>query len=230
MNKIFKCFTINTSIGIVTLYNSIVSIIDFLFLIISLVLLTDGKANLGDIAGIIILIFAIIALPCIVCGICYIWSLFHIQNNLKMARFFGVCNFVMMLFTFLIIATNVDKEKEIERPGLMAFFMILNVLSIVSVIFLCTMNCGYERETQREQTRITRALHNEPAMRQITYPVQHRQDNLQSYVYPIEMEKVEHVIVDIENPQVIYKTEPILPSAPVLSPSMESMEGRPTLR
>ena len=99
--------TINLSIGVITIYNSVISIVDFIALVLSIALLTDGKTDIGDIAGVIILIFAAIALPCIICGICYIWSLLHIQNNLKMAKFFGFCNFIMMLFTLFFTRTRI---------------------------------------------------------------------------------------------------------------------------
>ena len=222
MNKICKCLTINASIGIIAIYNSIISIIDLVILVVALILLTDNNHHFLDVFVLLYLIFAIIALPCIICGICYIWSLFHIQNNLKIARFFGICNFIMMLITLLIIVSNLKKEEQLEKSGMVAVFMILNILSIISIMFLCALNCGYEDEKQREQTRITRALHNEPVMKQITYPIQYRQN--EAYSYPVP----ETIEMDIENQHhTLYNDTLVIPSAPVLSPSLE---GIPTLR
>lgn len=233
MCKILRCISKDASIAIITLYNAIMTILDLLLLIIALILLGNKNENLGDaigdVVGIIFLIFALIAIPCICCGICYMWSLFHIQNNLKMARFTGICNFVMMIFTFIIIVSNLKKEEEIERPSIMAFFMILNILSIVATIYLCTINCGFEDETEKEQTRINEMLHHQPEMLEIQYPT--RFQNNTSLRYAIEYP--DPVIVDIEpltNNNYVYNAEPIeiIPSAPLKSPSQT--EGKITMR
>ena len=230
LTKMFKCCFKDGSIGIITLYNAILSIIDFLVLIVALILLTDNNADWGDIAAIIFLIFAVIALPCIVCGICYVWSLFHIQNNLKMARFMGVCNFVMMIFTFLIIATNIEKEEPLENPGAAAFFMILNVLGLVSVIFLCTINCGFEEEVEITEVP-QRALPAPITMEQCMYPSKLSNNTsirqVIEYQEPEINDRVELQIVENNNPQHIVYIE--RPSAPALSPSL-SLEGKPTMR
>jgi len=210
LSKMFKCCFKDGSIGIITLYNAILSIIDIVVLILAIVLLSSNH-GIGIIIGTLLLVFAAIAVPCLCCGICYIWSLFHIQNHLKLARFMGICNFAMMIFTFIIIATNIEEEKPLENPGAAAFFMILNVLGIVSVIFLCTINCGFEPEP---------VVITEVPMNALPAPLR-----MEQYVYP-EPEINERVELQIvENPQHIVYIEN--PTAPPLSPSLE---GRPTLR
>ena len=213
LTRIFKgCFR-NGSIGVVTLYNAIVSIIDIIFLILSIVLLSTDHVIIA-VVGLILLVFSVIAIPCICCGMCYIWSLFHIQNNLKMARFMGICNFIMMIFTLILIIIYTDEEKEIENPGVMAFFMVINMLGLASVIFLCTMNCGFEEEP---------VVITEVPMRELPAPLV-----LNDCVYPDPCidDKVEVQVVDCENTEqhIIYIENA---SAPPLSPSLE---GCPTRR
>jgi len=237
MCKILRCISKDASIALITLYNTILATIDFLVLLLSFILLTDGNRNLGDIAAVFLLVFGVIALPCICCGICYVWSLFHIQTNLKMARFLGVCNFIMMIFTFIVIATNLKKEEELENPSFVAFFMILNILSIVSTIFLCTINCGFEDETKKEQTRIAEVLHQQPEMlhhdvietgiisdveEQLHYPIRFQNNTSIRHAinYPIE-----NYVYPTPTNEIIYNAEPIIPTAPSLS----QIEGHPTL-
>lgn len=227
MNFNLRCLTMEASIGFVTIYNSIISIIDFFILIITFILLTDGNHNFGDIAAIIMLVFAIMVLPCIICGICYTWSLFHIQNNLRMARFFGVCNLVMMIITFILITTHLEAEKEIENPGIMAFFMILNTLSIVSVIYLCTINCGFEEE---EPVSFNDRVFPDSVIKDVLSYINGRNSQpitLNDVVYPVPIieDKVELQIIESDWESDCENIEH--PSAPQLSPSME---GRPTLR
>ena len=232
LTKLCKCCFKEGSIGIITLYNAIVSIIDLIFLILALVLLTDGDANIGDIAGVIFLVFAIIALPCVICGICYVWSLFHIQTHLRMARFFGVCNFVMMILTFIIIVTNLEAEEQIENPGVMAFFMIVNVLGLVSVIFLCTINCGFEDDEVEIREVPQNALPAPLRMEQVTYPDPEINEQVEVVVYnaeDCEEDRIQSLYVE-EIKQLhqtrINRMSKYQPSAPY-SPSIE---GRPTLR
>ena len=147
-----RCITIDISIGFITLYNSIIAVIDLFVLIVSIILLSDGKENLGDIVGIIFLIYALIALPCVICGICYVWSLFHIQNNLRIARFFGFCNFIMMIFTLFIIYNN--SILDVRTIGFGIIFFIINLLSLLSILYLCFVNCGYVEEINEEDDTI----------------------------------------------------------------------------
>ena len=227
--KMFKSCFKDGSIGIITLYNGILSIIDIIVLILSIVLLSSNH-GIGIIVGTLLLVFAAIAVPCLCCGVCYIWSLFHIQNHLKLARFMGICNFVMMLFTFIIIATNVEEEKPLENPGVAAFFMILNVLGLVSVIFLCTINCGFEEEVEITEVP-QRALPAPITMEQCMYPSKLSNNTsirqVIEYPEPEINDRVELQIVENNNPQHIVYIE--RPSAPALSPSL-SLEGKPTMR
>jgi len=207
MMNLMKCFFKNGALGFVTLYNTIVSIIDIIFLIVSIVLLSKTDNGLVTFVGLVFLILAAIALPCVCCGICYIWSLFHIQNSLKMARFMGVCNFCFMILTFTIIATNIEKEKEIETPGLMAFFFILNIVSLISVIFLCSINCGFEETS----------LDSEIAMRHNPEPL-----TFNDIAYPYPLPTIQEISYPIMNNVVIE----IQASAPSPSQSIYEQEGK----
>ena len=139
LTKIIKYLLKESSIGIVIIYNSIVFIIDVLFLLVSLIHLNNGKAEWHNFAYAIIFIFSVILIPCICCGICYIWALFHIQTHLNIARFMGVCNFSFMFLTLLITI-----HSGPISAGFMMFFFLINSLALISVVFLCTINCGYE--------------------------------------------------------------------------------------
>lgn len=208
MTSLFKCFFKNGAIGIVILYNSIVSIIDIFTLIVSIILLSTNN-TFAILIGTIFLVLAAIALPCVCCGGCYVLSLFNIQNSLNIARFMGFCNFCFMLFTLILMIQNEDGINA----GFNAFFFILNCISLASVLFLCTINCGFEQEP---------SIDNEIEMRHI--PEQLTLDNV---VYPVPtMEQVSHpamnncVVIELEQ----------LPSAPSPSNSVYELEGRPTLR
>ena len=177
MTNLFKCFFKTGAIGFVILYNTIVSVIDIITLIVSLILLNTNN-GFAILIGTIFLVFALIALPCVCCGGCYIWSLFHIRNRLNLARFMGFCNFCLMLFTLILMIQNEDGINA----GFNAFFFTLNCISLASVLFLCTINCGFEQEpsidSEIEMSHIPEPL----TLNDVVYPIPSIGDNLEIVV------------------------------------------------
>jgi hypothetical protein len=136
MNNCFK----GLSLFFIIIFNAIISAIDLFILIISIILLADNNHNFGDIIAVVFLIYGIIILPFVCCGICLVFTLFRInKNNILTARILGTFNILLMI---VILVLNIHSSTFFNKGGFV--LVIFNILCIVSLIFLCFNKMGYK--------------------------------------------------------------------------------------
>ena len=143
MNNCFK----GLSLFFIIIFNAIIASIDLLVLIISIILLVDNKHNLGDIVAVILLVYGIIILPFVCCGVSLIFTLFRInKNNILQARVLGTFNILLMV---VILILNIHSSTFLNKGGFI--LVIFNILCIISIIYLCFNKMGYKKPHQRHQ-------------------------------------------------------------------------------
>ena len=157
-------------------YNGVIFVIDFFLLLISFVLLLDNKDNIGDIVAVVTLIFGIIILPFLCCGCGLIRTLLNInENNILQSKIFAAFNLISMIFTFIFFFLNNNLNLN---NFFYLFLFLVNILSIVSIMYLCYNNMGYVEEDINDIEMVVQPQHNQfiyptpnyPAIQQPNYP------------------------------------------------------------